>query len=300
MRVTDFLEASARCETSNQFNRLHIDIENVAMPLDIAAIADLAASQDLPAPSRQWLDTLKTLSPRMFAAPQPFRRQDLHTGVTLYRDPAFAAADKDLLVAFGGHAGRLMLPIGVFLQEMDARLWDIVVLNKGAGGSYLNGMEGIGDDLAAIARFIETEIEPSRYRRVVLLGTSGGGYAAIAAAGPFNADRGVSICASAPASLPAPPSRNPGPAAAAGPVLVFLFGAENPNDRRSALALQAVFGGRLLPIAGVENHNVLHELLKQRRLAKILDTVLGADGRVGRTARLVKASLRRRLRGRAR
>ena len=109
--------------------------------------------------------------------------------------------DKGLLVAFTGNARRLMMPIPVFLQFVDAQLWDVLLLKKCARNSYLLGIEGISTDFRGLIDYIETTTSAMQHRSVITLGASGGGFAAIWAAVLMRATRGICVRKSA-SSLP--------------------------------------------------------------------------------------------------
>jgi hypothetical protein len=54
----------------------------------------------------------------------------------------------------------------------------------------------------------------------------------------------------------------------------MVYSADSPPDHRAALALQYLFGGRLRPVADVESHGVLGELLRRGGLAELLNEIL--------------------------
>jgi hypothetical protein len=65
----DYPELAARCRTQNEFNRLHIGLENVCTPLELAEIATLAASRKGFPATRSWLKNYRAWTPDLFDAP---------------------------------------------------------------------------------------------------------------------------------------------------------------------------------------------------------------------------------------
>lgn len=266
-RSIDYLKLVSRCKTVNMFNRLHIDLENICSPLEIVEIQKLGKSK-LSEPTRKWLRHFKYWEPSLFDAPQRYERRAISWPVMLYHDPEQDVHEKSLLVAFADDARRLMMPISVFLQHVDSRLWDIVVLKRGVH-SHLHGLDGMATDLHGLLEYVEAAVSPTQYRRVITLGTSGGGFPAIWAAMLVSASRGISICGCPPRSLP--PSLE-GRLAPHGVDLCYVYGSD--QDRRSALALLALFGGRLRPVPEVDDHVLLYQLVMRRQFGELLDEML--------------------------
>ena len=71
------------------------------------------------------------MATRFVRTPRGYSRQSFSDWLTLYQDPRVEPPrEKNLLVAFGTNAGRLMMPICVFLQFMDFKSWDVALLKK--------------------------------------------------------------------------------------------------------------------------------------------------------------------------
>ena len=194
----------------------------------------------------------------------------------LYEDPTKDRSEKNLLIAFCGNGGRLGMPIAIFLQHLNSRDWDVVVSRKGPQKrTYAAGLEGVADDFPKVVGYINSATVADQYKRVMSIGTSAGGYAAILAAVLMNGTRGVSICgfpdrSSDPSRAKLPPQVS----ATSRPELEFVYGADAKHDEEAAFALQRSFGGRLHPVPEVDNHNVLWELVKRGELAEFLREVL--------------------------
>jgi hypothetical protein len=92
-----------------------------------------------------------------------------------------------------------MMPISIFLQCLDSRVWDVVLLRKGADqATYFAGVEGVAASLPTLVQYVESAVPAKAYRRIVTYGTSGGGLAAILAAMLMGAARGISISGAPP------------------------------------------------------------------------------------------------------
>lgn len=265
--VADYLTLASQCQTQNEFNRLHIDLENVLTPLEIANVARLA---NLPQTSVRWLEKIRDLCPELIHEPKRFERRRLSDRITAYEGSDLEPAERDLLVAFGGNAERLMVPVSVFLQFFDPRNWDLVVIRKRKGSSYQSGLDGVAVDFPDLVRYIEIAAGAKRYRRVMTFGTSGGGCAAVTAAVLMQAGRGISICGSLPKSnLHALPRLPQG-----GGDFRFVYGEGFARDHQSAIAMCNVFGGRLYPVPEVDGHGVLKVLLSRGDLPMFLGEML--------------------------
>jgi hypothetical protein len=275
----DYAALSSRCRTKNEFRRLHIDLENTLAPTELREIKKFIDTQDADAPGHGWVGELQKLSPELFEVPQAYQRRSLTSRATLYQDPASDVAERGLLVAFSGDARRLMLPVCVFLQLIDSRRWDVLVLRKNGKTSFLRGLEGVSSSLPGLIRYVQRAVAATRYRRTITLGTSGGGSAAIMAALLMEADRGVSICGSALKLrggiwLRHRIALGQRKAAAAGRELWYIYGSDCARDLQAARALLDRYGGELYPIPGADEHNVFRWLLERGQLAAFLDGII--------------------------
>ena len=265
----DYLELAACCTTVNQFNRLHIDLENVLTPLEIA---EIGMASNLPKASVAWLERLRSLCPEVFTAPQHFERRVLNAHVTGYESHDVSKGNKSLLLSFCGNAQRLMMPVSIFLQFVDCRKWDVVVVKKSKGTSYMDGLDGVGVNFTSTTDYLKAAIAPAQYRRLVTLGTSGGGFPAILAAISMGADRGISVGGSSPRSFVPDKAlaQNERPKRD----LRFVHGAGCISDRESAMSMAMQFGGRVHEVGEANQHNVLKPLLRRGLLADFLSAII--------------------------
>jgi hypothetical protein len=277
--ASEYLPLALECRTQNQFNRLHIHLENILAPPEFVRLADLARREQLPEQSCNWLKKIAGLSPGLFDQPQAFSRRALSENVLFYQDREREAAGKSLLVGFAGDARRLMLPIAVFLQCFDAHAWDVVLLRKGPNKwPYSKGVEGVSRHLPAALNYVKTSIAAGQYRRIVTLGMSGGGFYAILAAILLDGARGVSIGGALPKTALGFRLRWQlafhRAFAEREPEFKFVYSADHDRDRRAATAMQSAFGGIPCPVAGVADHNPLAPLLARGALAEFLNELL--------------------------
>ncbi len=149
----DYLALASSCRTVNQFNRLHIDLENTLAPLDVARISRIA---DLPNASIDWLKRLRRRSPRMLRSPQPYERRQLNNHVTIYEAPGSCGELKSLLIAFCGNSGRLMMPIPMFLQLFEAADWNVALAGRAVRSSYPRRRDWRVERLLRICRVPQT------------------------------------------------------------------------------------------------------------------------------------------------
>ncbi len=263
--MRDFAQRARDCETENAWNRLHIDLENVLAPQELAQLSQYERSAGPFGRTRKWLDKLQRLSPDVLQAPRCFHAEPLHANLVFYRGAA-SAEGRRLLFAFAGNAGRVMLPMPVFLQLFDPVAWDVLVVCKQRGQSYHEA--GLRDIAPAAA----TLLDFGKYRSVACLGTSSGGFSAIINALRIGAAVGVSIGGSAPAA-----DRSPSPFhgvnSSGSTRLVYVHGADFERDGMSAGILASRFPGEILPVPGVSRHNVLAALLAEGAIGPFLDRI---------------------------
>lgn len=273
--MIDYLEAARRCRTVNEFNRLHIGLEENLAPAEMAALRAIGGDA-LPRPSWKWLNRLRQLSPRMFKRPQPFQRRQLDQHVVAYRrDPAQRA--ERVLIAFAGIARRLGMPISAFLQCLDAESWDVLLIQRDRSRSYFDGWIGGPPDLAGLVDHIRTIGNIDEYARVSVIGSSSGGLAAVIAACLLDAEAGTAMSGvfdrdvrpDVAAAVAAAPGR---------PRLSFVHCGDNEIDAAAAAGLQALFGsGEIVAVEGCASHNVGYQLALGGLLTDFLSDVLGGD-----------------------
>jgi len=332
--ISEYAKLLQSCKTPNQVNGLHIQFENSMTPAEVfelAAAAAIAASplgagestavDDPHAQASLALrDTLSSIPPTHAAyalrwianmqaflslsgkaGPEPYLRQRMGQYIALYSD-GNDLPGKRLAICFAGAGQRMMMPVGVFLQHVDASQNDVLVLRDVARNGYRDGIPGIADSLEELIQVIGTNRKKT-YASVVSLGVSAGGMPAIWAALQLDLDKGVSVGGNSPADprwqlwgdegikrpfdyymarLTKPPN------------LLYIYGADRARDRDAATALSELLPVRTLAVGGnggkPSGHNALYTLLQRGTLTAFLEEALSTDESWDRLSELAATS----------
>ena len=280
-----------RCRTENQFNRVHIVLDNYMTPAEVRHFAAALAAEPAESPSRRWIATLQGSMPVKAARPVEFQRHEHARGVTHYTASAFPDAEKTLIIGFSGIHHRLMMPTAWLLDCLNPRLYDVLVLRDFSRRSFAAGLPRLGNDLLEALSGLRKHCDPRAYRKAASLGTSAGGVPAIIAAIALGLDRGIALCPShylwyaqhvkalglderSHAAVLASRKRP-------FPQLVLVTGAEKKDDLVAAEALHAIVPSRLWKLRNCAQHGVLKWQVQRGTLrpflAKLLDQSLEAS-----------------------
>ena len=132
------------------------------MQWDLAARAEMVRSHLRAAPkARHW------------------HREVLFPGALMYGDPSVPAAQKSLIVGFGGNRQRLLMATYRVLADLDPAQTDLLLLMDPSKRCFIAGAPGMGAGFAAMARTVTQICTDRGYRRLVGLGTSAGTFAAL-------------------------------------------------------------------------------------------------------------------------
>lgn len=135
----------------------------------------------------------------MAIAREEFERQLTDPTVAFVRD--YSDHSDTMLIAFGGINQGMGMPPFEFFQMASSFPVKRLFFRDVKQAWYHCGLNGAGDDISAIARFIASEIEQQKPRHTVAVGNSMGGFAAIL----FGALTGVShVLAFSPQTFIAP------------------------------------------------------------------------------------------------
>lgn len=284
-----YLAQIARRSTVNQFNQLHISLENVLSPAEVCAIVDGARSRGvaLPPEATHWLSRMDELLRKDGRAAQPYARQTLGEAATAYAAPGTPAerARRTFVIAFTGDAHRLMMPVSLFLQACPADRYELLVLSDFRRSLYLRGIAGLGDDFPSAVSRIGAMAPSPRDRRVVSLGTSAGGLASVWAAVELGLARAVSVGGVTPEqaggryqtqglsteAFEESIRRH----AARLPEVLLVSGEQNDRDQRKALSMADRLPATLVAVPGCAHHNVLYDLWTRGELEPFLARSLG-------------------------
>lgn len=186
------------CKTINQINRIHIALENWMTPqqwsslraallqspgyefLHHPADGKPVSAYDISHAQRKWVEVLQGMYSKAPAAtPQKFMRYRLRRHICWYRPADSLTHSKTLVVCFTGAAQRMMTPLPVFLQHLDAARVDVVLIRYPLAKGYRNGLEGVADSFEGTVTAFENILPASQYARQVAIGVSGGGIPAL-------------------------------------------------------------------------------------------------------------------------
>ena len=257
-------------------------------------LAELYHAMDLPvyATKRSAFKAAALYWPRFYGraflrsrSPRVFRNSKLSSGLRFFEDLSAPVSDKSLLILVSGYGGRLFVPVSLFLDCLPARAMDVVFLSANGRNHYRHGVVGSGDNLLAVAASLRERFAISEYSRLDVLGTSGGGFAALRLANMLQADNGVAVGGNYPFDM----LRLGGLAAAkisafdplcscVAPKAKRLICAFAPgsqvdasNAHNAAISCPSI---KLYPVEGQTGHAFLHILYRNRQLERFLELML--------------------------
>lgn len=308
------------CRTQNQLNRVHIALEARMTPAEVMALwtglmtkpklawfaraerrllwrmtkmpllrrsalsTELLLQKKLRAHSKRWISTLRErIELAGKPSPEPFVRKRVRHSVTRF-DGSGDRRDKTLLVCFTGDAYRMMMPMPVFLQQIDSERVDVAYLRTVRARGYRSGIRGVGDDLESSVAALERLLDFSSYKRVAMMGSSGGGLPALFAAFQI----GVDAVLAAGANNPDDP-RWAGMSGGGGATALFrrfsgrgmrvpkvhlVYGALNKRDEQAAKAIASCID--VASITGVpdSDHGCLFPLVERRQFEGLLESTV--------------------------
>jgi hypothetical protein len=273
-----------RRQTANLINQLHIMLENMLAPAELCALIDESRERgtNLPPPAAHWLGRMDTLLRGGGQTVQPYERRMINKSAAVYAAPGTGAerSGRTVVVAFTGDAHRLMMPISLLLQQCPADRYEMLMLSDFRRSLYLRGIDGLGSDFPETLERIRTLIPASSEGRVVTLGTSAGGLAAIWAAIELGLPRAVSVGGVTPDEIGervqtqgmSTPGFDDAIRRSAGrlPEVLLVSGEQNDRDNRKALSMAGRLPATLISVPDCANHNVLHALWSRGELRPFL------------------------------
>lgn len=287
--VDEYLAQAMRCRTVNEFNRLHITLENVLAPAEVDALVRGVRRRvtSMPEPVADWFGRLDKFLGAGSRPIQPYVRRPIANGAFRYaapgRDPE--RSQRTLVIAFTGDANRLMMPLAMFLQHCPADRYEFVVLFDGTQRFYMGGVDGLGTTLPAMIDAIAARVRPAWFRRSVSFGTSAGGLAAVWAGIALGAARAVSVGGVTPSMLEERIDQAKDNVEAfdalvrehAGrlPEVVLVAGELNARDTEKSREMSGVLPSTYLTIPGAKAHNLLYEVWVRGELHAWLERLLG-------------------------
>jgi len=277
--VEELVERFAQCRAPADFYRLQIDLENLSTPQELLALR--AAQSRLPGPARLWI---RELAARMLGGDtvaQPFRRERIAEGITLFSDQRGGEENKALLLVFTGKIPRPFMPTGVFLQALPAGRCDVALLTDRTNW-FMQGMGDYARDLDELAVNLRRDLRLDAYASYSCAGVSGASAGAVATGLAIGARKAVSLGGRSPEELLRQKSIGQLDAATLGKSfselalknpsvnVQLVYNEHHDADRQGANELHAIFGGTLVELAGFSNHNIFFEQRKAGRLKNFL------------------------------
>jgi len=268
--VVRVLADLVKCKTPADYYRVQIDINRHATLEDVALLSTrpIQWSQEFD----HWLDNLAAAAALARPEPAPYQLVTEDRAYSLYAGPSRAPG---LVLSFCGKAGLLLMPVAIVLQYFSPAEFDVAVVRKplasgrGDNGAFRRMVEKIG-----------AAVELGRYQEVRTFGTSAGGVAALAAGVLIGAPRAASFAGQFPDAGDRrrdllqieeietilrdadPPGE-----------FSCVYGADNHDDTRYAVALSRLLALRQVPIAGVHEHNIIAALHNRGLLAQVFAEV---------------------------
>lgn len=299
--IERYLRRIAECRTLNELNAARIRMNNAMTPIEAYELYRIVQAgwgvpeagigvdkaQQITGALRR--DTTRIVGDIVAAgkpAPEPFGRRRLVKGsLSVYSDGT-KRSGKTLLIGFTGNAARLMMPLPIFLQHLDAASVDLALLTDLARDGYRGGIEGIGSGIEGMIAELPRVLETQHYSRIAIIGTSGGGLPALLTGLKLKVPRVLSVGGNGPddprwEGVVAKSARELIAAAAKDALetrVTLAFGAQSPRDRAAAEAMASVVPATLVPVADPRaevKHVALYPLVGQGRLAGFLGEHLG-------------------------
>jgi len=187
---------------------------------------------------------------------------------------------KSVIFGFTGNAQLLMVPVYLILSNMDHEKFDIILLKDPSRMHYESGIDGIGDSLEAIYRFLNFLNIDFGYKSAFAFGTSSGGLAAMAAA---LANKWQGVLAVAPDSPKGHPKvrtvlmeRYSSQSADILTSIHIALSGQNKRDRDGMVDITSLIGGcKVYADERYASHNLIYELFKAGELRGFLQDIFG-------------------------
>jgi hypothetical protein len=220
---------------------------------------------------------------------QPFRLADHGPGHSHYAAPG-GGEGRTLVTVLTGAASRPGTWTPVFLQALDARQVDVLMLRDRTGRHFRTGCPGLAGTLPDLVAAVETRFRAGGYARHVALGVSRGGHAALGFGQLVGAERAIAFGAtprSDPLRLLAgqamPPAYDPLCACLPSlPVpIIAIHGEDNAEDAAHARRVTGLYGGTRIVVRGLSDHGIVHHVSATGKLPELLRMALDIAPRSG-------------------
>jgi hypothetical protein len=212
---------------------------------------------------------------------QPFRLAEQGAAHSHYAAPG-ASQGRTLVTLLTGAASRPGTWTPVFLQALDARRVEVLMLRDRTGRHFRTGCSGLAGTLPGLVAAVDRRFWAGGYARHVVMGVSRGGHAALGFGQLVRAERAIAFGAtprSDPLRLLAgqamPPAFDPLCACLTSPVpIIAIHGEGNAEDAAHARMVTALYGGTRLVVRGLADHGIVHHVSAIGQLPELLRMAL--------------------------
>lgn len=170
------------CQSVNMLNRVHIRLGDWMMPQQYVELRD--ALKTYSGPDKNIINWLQDFEQYFNKSDKPHpenfmkRRIDLHTVLYTSVDQTVPTQEKTLLVCMTGGMQRMMMPLAVFLQHLDARTTDVIYITSPKREGYFYGIPRYDQSFEEMLTRLGA-LPFDRYKRLVGMGSSLGGVSII-------------------------------------------------------------------------------------------------------------------------
>lgn len=132
----------------------------------------------LEGPAKEAIDTSPSIVLFRQEAAEPYTYEAVVPGVRFYRGRADPSG-RAVVVVLAGRHHRPMMAISLFLQNLPARLFDVLMLFDASNSHYADGVAGYADSLFSLTQRIHADFGSAGYARIYHYGVSSGGLPAL-------------------------------------------------------------------------------------------------------------------------
>jgi hypothetical protein len=267
-------------KTLADYFKEYIKFENTTSPYE--AINFILNNKNKNYFSRFFFDKTEKLVLEGHEKIRPFVRHKISSNVFFYNS---VNINKKILICFCGNANRLMMPIPAFLQYIDERIYDVLVLVDPSKLCYHSGIPDFGFTLEESINNLSDIISTKKYEQITTFGTSGGGCASLYVGAYLNAKKAISVGACHPLDYEDTKLRLSEKNLTGSEFdkllsmrrneyqtnIKVIYSDRHDGDKKSAINFtKHLINVNLFPIDG-ESHNALEELRIKQKLKLLMD-----------------------------
>jgi len=122
-----------------------------------------------------------------------FEAKHYSENISIYQDSNICKKDKMIVICFCGRVNRMYLSLCIFLQAFSSKAFDIILLRDPGHFNFLNGIGDYALNLRGLTEKIEKDFQLHAYKKIICIGASSGGAAALYASLLFKAHKGICL-----------------------------------------------------------------------------------------------------------